>query len=401
MTAVLAQALADLTAGLSRLFGLATAAAVTAGAGALLYRWYVREPLSEGLAVILGVGTVAVYLNTVGLFGQVLDPTAGQSPFALPAVVSNVTALAGGVLAAPVGRRVGDRLALSLVGAVTEATPDTGGVGRLRARLAGATAVELPPEDEIEDITGYDPVDHATTTRLGGRTVALQRGPGDLAERLAAHLRTTYGVGRVDAEVEGGRVTYLALGTRPAGIAPTLPPGTVAVPVRADPPHGAGPGDIVQVWGTDEDAEGAAPADGDASPPADGARPRRVATAELRATAGDVVTLALDAADAEALSAGATYRLVTLPSRTGADREFASLLSAADERMDAVTVAEGSPLAGDTVGDVPGSVVAVRAAGGDLEAIPPRGRPLAAGERLYVVTLPETLRRLRERATPE
>lgn len=378
----------DLTAGLGRLLGLAFAAASAAAVGALVYRWYVREPLPNGLAAILGVGTVAVYLNTVGLFRQVLDPVAGTEPFALPIVVSNVAALAAGVVAAPVGRVIGDRLALSLFGAV-DVRPNAGVLGRVRGRLVGATAVTLPPASEIEEVAGYDPVRPSTRERLGGRTVALPRGPGPLADRLAAHLRETYGVGRVDLDVEGDRVTYLALGTRPAGIAPTLAPGTVAVPLRADPPNGAGPGDLVQVWTVDA-------ADG---PAADTAR--RVATAELRATVGDVVTLAVDESDTGALSADRNYRLVTLPTRQQADREFASLLSAADERMDAVTVMEGSPLVGTTVGAVDVAVAVVRTASGTLDPIPPRSRALAAGETVYVVGLPEAIRRLTARASAE
>ncbi len=393
----------------ARLAGLALSAGVVVAAVAVAYRWYVREPLPDGLGVLLGLGVVALYLNTLGLFGQVLAPVDGESPLSLRAVVSNVSALLGGSLAAPVGRRLGDRVAVSVFDRT--AVPD-GSVGRLRSRFSGAVAVDLPPATEIEDIPGYDPVPAATRERLGGRTVALARGPGDVAERLRTHLRETYGVGRVDADVEGARVTHLGLGTRPAGIAPTLAPGTAAVAVRADPPNGAGPGDVVQVWAA-TGADDATPDSADADP--DGAagpddvgeasttRLRRVTTAELRGTAGDVVTLAVDERDLPALPADREYRLVTLPARPSADREFASLLSAADERMDAVTVAAGSPLAGATVGDLaPGvTVVAVRGTEGALDALPARSRPVDAGETVYVMAPPETIRRLSERAAAD
>lgn len=409
--------LGELTAGLARLLGLAFAAAAVATVGAAVHRLYVHEPLSNGLAAVLGVGTVAIYLNTVGLFGQVLDPVAVADPFAVSTVVSNVAALLGGAFASPVGRRVGDRVARTSLAAAGE-TVDPGAVGRLRGRMTGTTAVELPPATEIADLAGYDPVSDATRDRLGGRTVALPRGTGSLGDRLATHLRETYDVGRVDADVEDGTVTYLAVGTRPAGVAPTLSPGTVAVPVRADPPNGAGPGDLVQVWTvpetTGEEADDATPAgDGEAptagsdgapatasgSASVPGTTPRRVATAELRATTGDVVTLAIDETAVTALSAAESYRLVTLPARRGPDREFASLLSAADERMDAVTVAPGSSLVGATIDDVAGTVVAVRTADGDVEAVPGRRRTVSAGETLYVVALPEVIRRLTDRAT--
>jgi len=371
----------------ARLLGLALSAAVAVAVVAVVYRWYVREPLPDGLAVLLGLGVVALYLNAVGLFGQVLAPVAGESPLSAAAIVSNVSALLGGALAAPVGRRVGDRTALSLFDGVAVSE---GNVGRFRGRLSGATPVELPPAEEIDDIPGYDPVSEATRERLGGRTVVLARGPGDLAERLGTHLRETHDVGRVDVDVVDGTVAHLGLGTRPAGIAPTLAPGTVAVAVRADPPNGAGPGDVVQVWPAADPSDGASP----------GPETGPVTTAELRATAGDVVTLAVDEADAAALSAERTYRLVTLPARESADREFASLLSAADERMDAVTVAGDGPLVGAAVGDLDPrvTVVAVRTPDGDLDALPVRSRPLAAGETVYVIASPEAIRRLAERA---
>lgn len=374
---------ADLLPALVSLLGLALSAGVVVAAVAAAYRWYVREPLPDGLGVLFGLGVVALYLNTLGLFGQVLAPVAGESPLGLQAVVSNVLALFSGSLAAPVGRRVGDRLAVAV--SSRGSVPD-GSVGRLRSRFGGAVAVELPPTGEIDDIPGYDPVSAATRERLGGRTVALARGPGDVTERLRTHLRETYGVGRVDADVEGGRVTHLGLGTRPAGIAPTLAPGTVAVAVRADPPNGAGPGDVVQVWAVD-DAESVDTL-------------RLVTTAELRATAGDVVTLAVDETDLGALSADRTYRLVTLPARSSVDREFAALLSAADERMDAVPVAEGSPVEGVAVGDLAAgvTVVAVRTADGDLDTLPAHSRPVTAGETVYVMAPPEAIRRLSERA---
>ncbi|MFC7175940.1 TrkA C-terminal domain-containing protein [Halosegnis marinus] len=145
--------------------------------------------------------------------------------------------------------------------------------------------------------------------------------------------------------------------------------------MRADPAHAASAGDLVQVYRTGADG------------------PERVALAELRGTAGDVATLAVDTADADALAAEERYRLATLPVEPRSDREFASLLRAADETMGVVTLAEGSDLVGTPVGAVDAAVVAVRGHGG-LEPIPSRSRVLAAGDDLYVIAAPSRLRRL-------
>ncbi|MFC7233693.1 hypothetical protein ACFQMM_24280 [Saliphagus sp. GCM10025308] len=67
---------------------------------------------------------------------------------------------------------------------------------------------------------------------------------------------------------QDGTVDHLAVGSVPSGIGPTLAPGSVAMAVRADPAPDASPGDVVEVWS------------------ADGSDSRRLATADLRATAG-------------------------------------------------------------------------------------------------------------------
>jgi hypothetical protein len=62
--------------------------------------------------------------------------------------------------------------------------------------------------------------------------------------------------------------------------------------------------------------------------------------------------------------------------------------------MATVTVAEGSPLAGQPLGALDATVVAVRQPEGPVEPLPDRDRPLAPGEMLYLVATPETIRRV-------
>ncbi|GAA0645759.1 potassium transporter TrkA [Salarchaeum japonicum] len=356
----------------ARLFGLTVLAGVTAGVVALGYRWYFRDRVPTGLAVLAAVASVALYLNTKSAVTQVL---AGQSElFEMNVVLFNSAAFALATAVGPVGQRTGDRIAVSAF-AAAGAREVTGEVSQLVQAVGRVVAVTLP--EDVGDIEEYEPAEASVKDDIAGKTLIFPRRltVEELRERVVNRLKDDHDVGYVDVEMEpDGTVTYLAVGRRLAGIGPTLGPGTAAVAVTADPPNSASAGDVVQVWTTGE-------------------TPERVATAELRATAGDTVTLALDEADAERV-AGGRYRLLTLPSTPSADREFAALLRAADETMAAIRVAPDGPLAGTRLRDVEATVVAVRPQDGPVEPIPSRDRRLAGNDWLYVVARPETLRRI-------
>jgi hypothetical protein len=187
-------------------------------------------------------------------------------------------------------------------------------------------------------------------------------------------VKSDHGVGYVDVDVtEDGEIGYFAVGSRAAGLGPTLAPGSAAVAVAADPPNDATAGDAVQLWRDPE--------------------PKRVATGELRGVAGDAATIALDESDAERLAEEESYRLVTLPSEPQADREFASQLRNADETMAAIAIGAGSELDGSTVGDVDVVVAAVRPEDGSVQPIPPRAYAFDPGDLVYLVGRPDALRR--------
>lgn len=391
---------------LLQVLGIALLSAATAAVVAAVHRWYARDRLGGDVAVLFGLAAAALYLNVRAALGQVV---AGETAMlAGPTVAFNAVALGAALLAAPVGGRAGDRLAEDVVG-VPGTTELEAGVGALVASIGRGTAVTLPAE--IERMDGHEAVPAAVTERLAGSTLVFGGTLRDeeLRGRLLARLKDEPGVAHVDLEVEGTTVTHLALGARLPGIGPTLGPGTAAVAVRADPPPGAGPGDLVQLW-TPGAPPAPAPTDGgssdgrttDGTAPATPDRgedaPRRVLTAELRGVAGDVVTLACDADEAPRV-AGREFRLVTLPADRSADRTFTSLLRAADETMGAIAVADESALVGVPVGAIDATVVAVQPVDGAIEPIPARSRPVAAGETLYVVARPEALRRLEREGT--
>ncbi|HKL28739.1 MAG TPA: potassium transporter TrkA [Natrialbaceae archaeon] len=376
MTAAAAVGVVD---GAILVVGLAALSGGVATGLSLLFRWYAGRRAPEGVAVLVGLAAIALSLNTTAaLSSAIVEP---GDLFHPTTALFTVGTFAAGTVAADVGNRMGDRIAVTLFGG-------TGGrelsdVTQLVRTGGRVIDVELP--EHVEDIDGYDPVPDEEKAAIAGTRMRFPRRltVAELQDRLVARLREDHGIGRVDLELTAeGEVEYLAVGTRMAGIGPTLGPGSVIVAVRADPAFAASPGDTVQVW-TRGDGSGAT-----TSP-----EPERVVTAELRGAVEDVATLAVDAFEADRLDPMERYRLVTLPREPSADREFASLLRAADETMDAVRIAPDSALAGIAVGALDVTVVALRPQDGRVEPIPPRHRVLAADETVYVVGRPDVLRR--------
>ena len=358
----------ELAGAIGEILGLSLLAAVLAGVAAFVFRWYATQQAPTGIVALVGLSVVAVVLNTRSALGEALG---GAEPAVTSAVLFNIVAFAVAAVASAAGGRSGDRLAVSLV---LDGDALEGGFDRVVRAAGRVITVELP--QAVEDMVGYDPVSEETKTKLAGETFVFPRRltVADLRERLITRLKSDYDVGHVDLTVtEDGTVEYLAVGRRAAGIGPTLPRDSVAVAIRADPAHATGSGDVVQVWS------------------ADGSE--RLCSAEVRATAGEVVTLAVDEPDAAKLDPDATHKLVTLSTDARPDREFASLLRAADETLALVEVATDSALVGETLGDLDVSVVAVAAAGEERpRTLPPREYQITGGESLYVVASPDALR---------
>jgi hypothetical protein len=390
------------------------AMAVLAGAVsfvvAVVYRWWGRVRVPEGVALLVGVTAVALVLNTQQTLMQFIDSGDGVDVWRASRTVATFAASS---VVADLGRRVGDRIA--------DGAFEDRGYMRLDRELAqvvtaGGRVVRVDLPETVEDIDGYDPVPVASTAEFAGASFVFPRRVtvGELADRIRARLQDDYGVGHVEVDVTAdGEVTHLAVGAREAGLSPTLTPGTVAVAVRADPANAASAGDVVQVWGRErEDTDGpgsdaavsptdAATADrgGESASGSDGTRRtrgdapmRRVASAEVRATAGDVVTLAVDESDVEALADDVAYRLVTLPRDERSDREFATLLRRATETVGVVTVAADDPLTGVTVGSLAVTVAAIRDSTGAVTPTPTEDTRIESNATLFVVGRPDALR---------
>ncbi|WP_227374687.1 hypothetical protein [Haladaptatus halobius] len=366
---------------LARIVGLAVLSGAVAGTVAFVHRWYARERVPTGLTVLVGVGAVGIATGTWKTL-QLYLPPGNEEVLTLSNAAETVVSFVLAGLTAIVGARIGDRLTTN-VAALSGVTKLDDDVSRIVGAVGRVVAITLP--ETIHDIDGHDAVSSETKDELAGSTFLFPRGltVAELKERLVARLRDDHGVGYVDIDLAAdGTIEYLALGSRVAGLGPMLAPGTVAVVLRADPAFSAGVGDAVAVWRRDEDGA------------------ERVTTGELRGVTEDVVTVAVDATEAEKLDATERYRLVTLPTRDRPEREFATRLRAADETMGVVTVAPGSDLVGVPVGSLDATVVAVRPESGPVEPLPLRSRKFAESDTLYVVARPSLLRRI-ERAADD
>ncbi|WP_436902113.1 TrkA C-terminal domain-containing protein [Halovenus halobia] len=361
---------------ITQLLGIAAMAVVPAALASLAYRAAAEDRIPPWLAIAAGVAVVALYLGMTPALAVLFDETV---PSKLSTTLFNVGALVLAVGGAAVGREVGDRFGAEVL--VWHPTQNPGqGVSQLAQAVGQVTTVSLPAT--IEDAPGYDPVPRRTKTELAGSEFVFPRGltVEELEDRLTEQLRSDYGIGVADIRFdEYGDLESLAVGTRAAGIGATLPPATNAVAVRADPGFSASTGDVVQVWEPDS--------------------MQRVCTGELRGVADDVVTIAIDAADTPKVDPTRRYRLVTLPVDDRPDREFASLLRAAEETFSTATIEAGSPLHGQPVGALDLTLIAIRPEPGDPVPFPDSEYRLAPGDLLFVIATPGNLRRLESGAT--
>jgi len=358
-----------------QLVGLSLLAAFVSGAAAFLFRWRVGTSFPEGPGLLLGLAAVGVVLNTRLVLVQFLGEEGEALAFGTVVVDLGIFLVCG--VAAFGGWYAGDRLGSVERFSRLTIQPTLSPLVRATGRYI---TVSLP--DEIADIEGYDPVSEATKTALAGATYTFSRGltVDGLRAALETRLKMEHDIGHIDVDlVADGTVEFLAVGRRVSGIGPTLPTGSAATAIRADPAFSASPGDTVQIWDPTTD--------------------RRLGTAELRASVDRIVTISARESVVAAVDPRSEYRLMTLAADERADRAFAAMLRRADETMSAVDVAEGSTLASRTVGELGLSVIAIRAADGTTSTIPTRGRPLSAGDRLFAIGHPTQLRRLEAAAT--
>ncbi|WP_276277793.1 TrkA C-terminal domain-containing protein [Haloarcula regularis] len=286
----------------------------------------------------------------------------------------NVTVFVAAGIAAYGGRYLGDTLGTSDRLSWGWLQPDFSPIVRAAGRFITIT---LP--HEIDDIEGYDPVADDSKKGLKGRKLDFPRGltVSELESALTSRLREEHDIGYVDLDITAdGTVEYLAVGQRPAGIGPTLPPKSAVVAIRADPPFSASPGDTLQLWYKDDDGE------------------KRLGMAELRASVGQITTVVTDESIADRIGPTVEYRLMTLSADGHPDREFAAMLRRGDETMSIVGIGEESPLVGLPVSAVDVTIIAIRSSSGEIETMPDSGRLIQSGDDLFTMGRPDELRKL-------
>lgn len=362
---------------LTKLVGLGLLSAFVAGTIAFLFRWKTKTTLPEGPTLLLALGTVAVYLNTRIALVQFLGT--GEAPLDGGVVVLNLAIFVVSGFTAAGGWYAGDRLGGTEQFGAARLQPDLSPIVRATGRFITVT---LP--DEVDDITGYDPVSEETKAELAGNTYDFPRKltVEQLESALAARLKTDHDVGHIDVDIGvDGTVEYLAVGRRLSGIGPTLSPGSRATAIEADPAFSASPGDTVQVW--------------------NGTTGERVGTGELRAAVGHNATISAPEEVIGRIDARTEYRLMTLSADERIDRTFASMLRRASKTMSVIDVLPESTVDGMTVEATGLSVIAIKSADGTTDTIPSREQVIAAGDRLFAIGEPANLRRLEAAAASE
>ena len=344
-----------------------------AGIGAFVlafgYRALTVRQLPAGPAVLLGLALPAGWLTTEAVRH---GPVLADSPLVHYTTGSYFLGiLFAGTIVAVGGHRLGDHLACGTYGITMV---DASGPVAALVQSAGRSAVVTLPAS-IDDAEGYPAADEAVKRDLEGR---LFRFPSalsihELESRIERRLETDFDVGYVDAVVaDDGTVGALSIGGRRAGISPTLGPAQVVVTIAGDPSPRASTGDPVEIW-TDSDASS-----------------QLVATGTLRACAGSVTTITVDADDADAFEPGEQYRLTTRPKARSDAHALVSAIQSEDETVAVTQIEADSPLENEFVGWIPGTVLVIER-DGDVLSLPADNEPIEAGDTLYVFGTPAKL----------
>lgn len=357
-----------------RILGLCVTAIVVVGVAAVWYRRRTARPLATPVSAFLGLSTVAGWLlgdllRTGRLLSSLQFDHFGTPTYALFGLVLGGV---GGIA----GRELGDRLACDLDG-LTRFDTDDSAVDLLRSARRVQT-VRLP--ETVEDADGYEPVSTERKQAMRRKEIRL---PGDLseterAERIETRLREDFDLEYVALELSDGTISSLAAGTRSRDLGRTLPPGTSAVVIGTEPPAGASPGDPVDVWQSTETGVAL------------------VARGSFRSGGTGRTTLVVDDDTVSAIEQSRSYRL-TVSSTPSSDRyRFVSTLRDCEETTVALDVREDGPLAGEFVGWLPGTALAIERESTVL-ATPEDRITLQDEDRVFLVGRPEQLATVSER----
>jgi len=360
-------------AALLRIIGFGLLAGVIATAGAVIHRWGTMRPIPIGVAILAGCVFPALAVLAEGLRRGVLlepAPLAGYASGLYVLGVCSSSALAGAG-----GRSVGDHLACRVF-EIRRVDPRTPGGSALSA--AGLTIACRPPPT-IDRVEGYRqlPVEHRQ--RLTNRSLLLPRAldPDTRAQRVRSRLQRDFDLDALELSMRAdGTIEHLAVGRRRRGLSPLVPPGTEAVTVRTSPPATIEPGDPVEVW-TAEGTES----------------PTLVTTGTLHVADGEIATVFVDSeGESSALDADRTYRLSTPSTPPDDGHAFARQLRSTRLVVNRHIVEPDSPIDGEFVEWVAGTVAALkRGDDGEWIPYPPGNETLRPGDEVYILEPPASV----------
>jgi hypothetical protein len=362
-------------------------------------------------------GVIVLAVAIAGINGGLLalnDPTFTRSANQVRLTVAVVVVLMSSLYAHNAGDRMGAEFPRKLsLRKLTERTLSTdvvelaGGRGQVRVTVSG----------EVGDVEGYPPVPADLRREIREWTAAF---PADvplveLESRVTDRLRTEFDLADVVVTLDERARATVSAAPPLGGLSKRVPPGKRGVSVPSLLPTGMARGDEVSLVTSDRTYRGSV-----VSLQSDRARDDPTATARPVGSDGGSdgqapsaptlpvadggegrVTVAVDAGGAESLLGAAVDRLLVRSRGTRREYELLSLLRQAGNRIRKVTIREGAPVAGTTIGnaalrDTYGvSVLAVRHEGRWQFA--PRGsQALAAGDDLFVVGKPDAVGAFRE-----
>jgi hypothetical protein len=279
-----------------------------------------------------------------------------------------------------------------------------GGRGQVRVTVTG----------EVGDIEGYPPVpaDLRREIREGTWTFPADVPLVELETRLADRLRTDHDLADVSVTLDERARATVSAAPPLGGLSKRIPSGERGVSVRTLLPTGTARGDEVTLAAGDRTYRGRVVSLRTDSndwtetirPVTDGGDDTEVAPTQPAPVAdgGDGrLTVAVDAAVAESLLGATVDRLEVRSRGTRREYDLVSLLRRAGNRIRKLTVEEGTPLAGTTIGSVDVqetygvTVLAVRH-GGRWQFAPRGSQTVDAGDDLFVVGSGDAVAAFRE-----
>jgi hypothetical protein len=285
-----------------------------------------------------------------------------------------------------------------------------GGDRQVSVRVVGA----------VRDLEGYPPLPH--DVRASIRDVDWQF-PADLPlseleTRFEDRLRTEFDVQEASVTIDEQARASVTAAPPAAGVSKRTPLGTRAVSVNALVPTGVARGDDITVLTDGNRVEGtvlsarsdraepaaAAPAENDGESVA--ARAESAAAAPAPTTTGGEgrVTVAVPRQAAEPLLSASEARVVVRSRGTRREYELLALLRRGGQRVRRLTLAEGSALVDQTIGEANvrgeyGVVVLAVRHQGDWTIAPRGDATLSAGDDVFVTGARSALDRFEEVAT--